>query len=293
MEKKAPFANDPTAFKEEEFRFNEEHPYFIFRKYHSTDRRIRSHYHQAIEILAGRGVRQAVFVEGRLIDMEKHDVVIIPADRVHSIHEKKGPGYVLVFQLSLAALGTYVNIPKIFENAGFSLEQLPLVSDAYHPVAKILHTLEKAGNESIFKKISLLISIFEILIRAAPHIKKPAKDSGRIREIIKWTGENFRRKVTLDEVAGQFDLSKFYFCKYFKDATGQTYAVYLNQVRLDHAKQLLAQRRSVSDACYESGFENLSYFIQFFRKATGETPGRFKKAEIRKKSFLQVTAKII
>ena len=42
------------------------------------------------------------------------------------------------------------------------------------------------------------------------------------------------------------------------------------------------QNKPVTDACYESGFENLSYFNKTFKKFTGENPSVFKKNNLLK-----------
>ena len=51
-----------------------------------------------------------------------------------------------------------------------------------------------------------------------------------------------------------------------------TYNRYLNHVRISNACRLLAQTGSISTACYESGFQDMSYFIQLFKRTQGVTP---------------------
>ncbi|MFZ9473178.1 MAG: helix-turn-helix domain-containing protein [Sediminibacterium sp.] len=46
---------------------------------------------------------------------------------------------------------------------------------------------------------------------------------------------------------------------------------------MNHAKKLLMQDANVTEACYEVGFESLSYFNKIFKKITGENPSTFRK----------------
>lgn len=56
-----------------------------------------------------------------------------------------------------------------------------------------------------------------------------------------------------------------------------TFTDFVNQYRLTVAKTLLLQNKTISEACYEVGFESLSYFNKLFKKISGENPSEFKK----------------
>ena len=71
------------------------------------------------------------------------------------------------------------------------------------------------------------------------------------------------------------------FCRFFKANTRMTFTDFVNQFRINQAKNLLLQDRSVSEACFAVGFESLSYFNKLFRKVVGENPSEFKKRHLR------------
>jgi AraC-like DNA-binding protein len=79
--------------------------------------------------------------------------------------------------------------------------------------------------------------------------------------------------LALDEIATGCAVSKYHLCRIFKETTGYTIVSYLTQVRIDRACTLLAGGSSVTEACNESGFGNLSHFIKTFRTHTGSSPG--------------------
>ena len=69
--------------------------------------------------------------------------------------------------------------------------------------------------------------------------------------------------------------SRNYFCAWFRGHTQTTYLKYLNQVRINHACRILSHTGSIDQACTASGFRDMSYFIQTFRKMQGCTPRQY------------------
>jgi YesN/AraC family two-component response regulator len=61
-----------------------------------------------------------------------------------------------------------------------------------------------------------------------------------------------------------------------------TFTDFVNQYRITQAKTLLLKDISVSEACYEVGFQSLSYFNKLFKKLTGENPSAFKRRHAHK-----------
>lgn len=57
----------------------------------------------------------------------------------------------------------------------------------------------------------------------------------------------------------------------------QVAAFHLNRFRINQSKKLLLEDRDVTEAYYESGFANISYFNKIFKKIAGENPSAFKK----------------
>jgi AraC-like DNA-binding protein len=79
------------------------------------------------------------------------------------------------------------------------------------------------------------------------------------------------------ELADLTNLSPAAFCRYFKQMTRMTFTEYVNQYRVAQAKKGLMQHQSVTEACFDNGFESLSYFNRVFRRVTGQNPLHFKK----------------
>lgn len=99
-----------------------------------------------------------------------------------------------------------------------------------------------------------------------------------IKRVLKYMEEHYREKVTLAGLAGEAGMNEQYFCRFFRKMTGKTPITYLNDYRIGHAAEALAKTDArIVEICYESGFENVSYFIKKFKEAKGMTPKEYRK----------------
>ena len=72
--------------------------------------------------------------------------------------------------------------------------------------------------------------------------------------------------------------SREHICRAFKQYTGTTLNVYLNEQRIEHACAMLTTTyNNIIDIALESGFENLSTFYHLFKKVKGITPAKYRK----------------
>ena len=99
----------------------------------------------------------------------------------------------------------------------------------------------------------------------------------RLQRVYKFLDEHYASKINIGEVAELVHLSVPAFCRFFKKQTGITFTEFVNQFRISQSRKLLLQQRTVTEACYASGFDNLSYYTRTFRKVTGEAPSQFRK----------------
>lgn len=90
---------------------------------------------------------------------------------------------------------------------------------------------------------------------------------------------NIHESVALDEVASEVHMSRYYLCRRFKKATGMTLTEYINERRVEMARNMLANTSlRVADIAFEVGFQSLSQFNRCFRKITGITPTKFRQS---------------
>lgn len=100
----------------------------------------------------------------------------------------------------------------------------------------------------------------------------------RLKKVILYIQEHYQSKITIDALAEQVNMSRHYFCRFFKKATGMTPIDYINSYKADRAAALIETTDiSIMEAGMESGFDNFSYFIRTFKKFKNRTPSDYRK----------------
>ncbi|KAA2239063.1 AraC family transcriptional regulator [Chitinophaga agrisoli] len=104
------------------------------------------------------------------------------------------------------------------------------------------------------------------------------KDTERMHRIYHYLLDNFKKEISLEEIAGIANLSPAAFCRYFKKHTRKTLSGFVNDLRISYACRLLQQGQlSVLQVCYESGFNNISYFNRQFKLQLSASPLKYQK----------------
>lgn len=96
----------------------------------------------------------------------------------------------------------------------------------------------------------------------------------RLRNVFEYTMNHFNDNISLNVISAVANMTKNAFCKYFKKRTNKTYVQFLNELRLEHACQLLRDSHvyPIAEIAETSGFSNISNFNRQFKSFTGMTP---------------------
>ncbi|GAB3106827.1 helix-turn-helix domain-containing protein [Aestuariicella hydrocarbonica] len=104
-----------------------------------------------------------------------------------------------------------------------------------------------------------------------------------------WLQDNCQKEILLKNVAEKFDMSVRTFNRRFKNATGKTPLQYLQEIRIDMAKDLLqTSNLSVSEIAYKVGYQDMGHFSSLFKKLLTTTPSDY-RATVRAKLFTAST----
>lgn len=96
----------------------------------------------------------------------------------------------------------------------------------------------------------------------------------------RYIDECYDLPLDLTEISKQACLSRYHFLRLFRDTFDTTPHQYLIQRRIERAKELLRVRSlSVTDVCFEVGFQSLGSFSALFRKCVGDAPIKYRRRE--------------
>jgi AraC-like DNA-binding protein len=254
------------------------------------------HFHPELElnwVIAGAGIR---YIGQSVERFESGEIVLLGKNLPH--YWKNDPIYyqqahpeasrAIIVRFTEDFVGEkFVALPESrgLQSLFVSARQgIKLLEPLREKVAQALFDLmEEAGFEQL---LSLLKILHTIAHSKACEIISPAylpgqalvKNNQRLSNVIAYLIAHFTEPVSLPDVAQQAHMNEAAFCRFFKSQTGQTFTQYLTELRIRYACELLSKEdESVTQICYQVGFENVSHFIQAFKKQRGITPLEFRK----------------
>jgi transcriptional regulator GlxA family with amidase domain len=108
-------------------------------------------------------------------------------------------------------------------------------------------------------------------------IETELKDNDRINVVFNHVKTHFKEDISLEQIADMVSMTVPSFCRYFKKITKKTFTQFVNEYRLVHASKLLAEQPiSITQVCYDSGFNNFSHFNKSFKAFTGQNPSEYR-----------------
>ncbi len=252
------------------------------------------HFHQEYEIVyveAENGIRH---IGDHISRYKGSDLAFIGPNIPHLNFDYgvKSIAETVVVQMREHFLGTsFFALPEIsainnlFERAKSGL--------AFYGETKKLvgEKLKKLISLSHFDQLIALLEVFQLLASSreiTPLNTRPMnsasilKEQQRLQKIYHFIETHYHERINVNEVAGLCNLTLAAFCRYFKKSTHLTFTDFLNQYRINQSKKFLLNDNNVTEACYTSGFENLSHFNKIFKKLSGENPLEFKRRHILK-----------
>ena len=139
----------------------------------------------------------------------------------------------------------------------------------------ILSFLNSCCNLSDCKKV-----ILKYVLDCLEYIK--SKSEGQvlkpIRTMISYIKDNYREKITIEDMAEIVDLNPIYLGSLFKKEIGLNFSSYLIKVRMDAAKSLLIETNyTIAAIGSEVGYKDTRYFSQLFEKTVGIKPALYRK----------------
>ena len=141
---------------------------------------------------------------------------------------------------------------------------------------------EFCGDDGEFREnaVALLKSVLIMLYRHAPEAFP--FESNNIAAIIHLIKHRIESDLTYDEpledIAGQFHLSRYYLAHCYKQITGYSIKNYRMLCRIAAARELLTSTSlSVSEICERVGFSDMSNFSRYFKKEEGMSPLQYRR----------------
>ncbi len=251
------------------------------------------HFHPEIEICFTTESNGRRFVGNQISDYHEKDLVMFGSNLPHGFTTEEYSSQIVI-QMNYDFLGEiFINSPelrpikKLFSHAKRGLE---FKGKTKKKSIKIIDKLIK--KEGSFQLLHLLELLH--LFAKSNDMKEICSEEyaldfeveqfGRIKIVYDHIMDNFKNEVIIKEVADKLNISEAAFYKFIKKQTKKTYTQIINEFRINHASKLLmTSDKTIAQICFESGYNNLSYFNRKFKEIMHKTPHSFRSNYLNRK----------
>lgn len=246
------------------------------------------HYHDAYELFfVVKGTRY-LFLDGICHVLTPGDIILIKPYQTHymqSLSSEFYARYVLNFTPDyleeLLKLSEKQRFLEVWEN-----EILHLTSEQTGEIVNVLEKMQKyyPRRDAVAEKLKKNYCL-ELLLLCRDYypMQKPAQlvvagdttsPRQEILDAISYMNAHYAEKMDLETIASQIHLSKYYFCRLFREVTGVTVLEYLINVRLTRARKLLMESTlTIGEIAQKTGFASAVHFSRTYHNVYGESPG--------------------
>jgi AraC family transcriptional regulator, transcriptional activator of pobA len=173
---------------------------------------------------------------------------------------------------------------------------MELSSDKIQEIQGLIHLmLTEYQSDSAYKKMILTNQLMVFLYKTKELLSSHQviiRSSGRARDLvnqfkgilndnfIKLGSDESHKILSVKEIANIMAVHPNYLGNVVKEETGKTATEYIQERTLSEAKSLLKNTHlTVSEIAFKLGFTDSTHFAKFFKKASGSTPGDFRKSQ--------------
>ena len=149
----------------------------------------------------------------------------------------------------------------------YGLKREEIFIDSINPTYAKIHQFYSINDLEIW-----IINMVEVMVK---HVRRRLDIHYKIKRFL---DEHYMDELAQTEVAAQFNMGATYFSSYFKHVFGINYISYLNRIRIDKAKILLATTNDSAEKVGTMvGITNVNYFFRLFKKLEGCTVDEYRR----------------
>ena len=266
-----------------------------FRLFHLKDSRAQKlnyHYHEFDKLILFLGGKVSYTVEGVTYFLQPWDLLLVQHNMIHRpVIDSSEPYERVVIWLGRNWMEKHSDpgeaLDTCFDTArqrGFHL--LRFGGERRLQYMQIIQQLEEALRSTEFgaarlsdalcQQLMILVNRDILRDRTAQEQVDSYRVDPKMDEILRYIGEHLSEELSVDVLAGQFYLSRYYLMHRFKAVTGYTVHQYISQKRLLRAGELIRSGVPVMKAAEQAGFSEYSTFLRAFQNTFHMSPKEFR-----------------
>ena len=244
------------------------------------------HYHPEIEICFTKRSEGKRYVGNDITEYHEGDLVMFGPNLPHGFTTTEKCNQVVI-QFSQDFLGEalnklpeFINLRKLFKNSMMGLEFHGKTREKSQELIKNILKSEKLPKLiSLLQLLTLLAdsSEYKTICSKEYSANLNTNHLNRMQETFRFIEKNFRKDISISDVAKVTNLTDSAFYKFIKRHTQKKFTQILNEYRVNYAsKKLIDTEMTIAEICFDSGFKNKSYFNRKFKEILRTSPSAFR-----------------
>lgn len=253
------------------------------------------HWHETIELLYFTKGEAMVKCNSNETYVKKGDLIVVNSNELHQAHciSPSVQYHCIIFDTSLfqsrhvdTCETKYIN-PIIqnrilFKNKIENNRQVAKYINEFVNEYEMMEIgYEMAVKATLFQLLVFLLRNHVQLVLTQSEYDARMRNLKRFNSILEYVENNYTGRITIDQLCTMAHISRFYFCRVFKNITGKTLGEYLNQLRINKAESLLKDGAvNITEAAISCGFDDINYFSRVFKKYKNKAPSTILRSSI-------------
>ena len=240
---------------------------------------IHMHDFYEIEIVMEGGCGE--YINGKYFEFSEGDIYVMTPNDIHNIILPKNGGKAEIFNIRFYKEHVTDNLRGCLDRITMPL--IPrLEPEQYQFILSLAsQAKDEMTSDSVLRQSAaeyLLCSILCMLLDMQNKFSAVMnKDQTRISLVLDYIARNYTRDISLDDAADEIAISKFYLSSILTANIGKGFSKILNIYRLRQVtNELLSTDKSITDICYDAGYQNFSHFSRVFKNRFGMTPSEYR-----------------
>lgn len=235
------------------------------------------HIHTNLEMIYLTKGHSIVTLDNKQYNLEAGDIFLAFPNQLH-FYEDQTPieGYLIIFMPEILQ-----EFKDIFQT---KIPASPIWKDTNIPtnvsicLEKIIQKLITGNSIDYATAKGYLLALAGEMLSHADLINKPG-DQDTIKKLLSYCNENYTKPLTLDYLAKELYLNKYYISHIFRERLNMSYKDFITQLRIEHACKLLKKKVSVTETAYSSGFSSTKTFNRVFLQHMKMSPREYAKSK--------------
>ena len=264
-----------------------------FKIFHIRDKKdikFEYHHHDFSKIVILIDGDLTYYIEGKAYILKPWDILFVNKNEIHKPVVNPNKYYErIVIWLNPDFMAKYAqgnnDLLKCFEVAiknNYNLLRLNMKS--IDIIKNLIQDIQNCNNSDEFGseilKESLFVQLMVLMNRLFLNSDKnrdieDIQYDKTIEGVLNYINSNLENDLSIDTIASEFFISKYYLMRKFKNQIGSSIHNYVVQKRLILARSLISDGLSMSSVCSRCGFNDYSSFVRAFKKVYGVSPSNY------------------